>query len=132
MILTQMNYTADLVAQELYKIKFLQPFVARTYSQAREDIFNVKIKELPEYSIIYKMLYKTTEMREQFVKEVTTVKSGQKLAQLEKRQQAAKFQVEYYFGQTNYHKDEYLQSKEDPEGWIDLKIINSFPKMKAF
>ena len=93
-----MNQTADLVAQELYKIHFLQPYVARTYSQAREDIFNVKIKDLPEYSVIYKMLYKTTYLKQNFIYEATTVKEGQELAQLEKRQQAAKFQVEHYFG----------------------------------
>ena len=57
LVLTSMNFTADLVAQELYKIPLMKAFVARTYSAAREDIFNVKIKELPEYSVIYKMLF---------------------------------------------------------------------------
>ena len=53
-----MNFTADLIAEELYKIKDLQPFVLRTYSQTREDIFNIKFKELPEFSVLYKMIYK--------------------------------------------------------------------------
>ena len=48
-----MNFTADLVAAELYKLKMMQAFVVRTYSQSREDIFNIKIDELPEYSILY-------------------------------------------------------------------------------
>ena len=52
-----MNYTADLVAAELHKIELIQNHVLRTYSMAREDIFNVKIKELPAYSVIYKMLF---------------------------------------------------------------------------
>ena len=52
-----MNFTADLVAQELYKIKSMQNHVIRSYSSSREDIFNIKIKELPEYSVLYKMLY---------------------------------------------------------------------------
>lgn len=38
-----MNFTADLVAEELYKIKLMQAYVVRTYSTAREDIFNIKI-----------------------------------------------------------------------------------------
>ena len=53
-----MNFTADLVAQELYKLKIVQAFVVRTYSSAREDLFNIKIKDLPEYSLLHKMLYK--------------------------------------------------------------------------
>ena len=65
-----MNFTADLVAQELYKIKIMQAFVVRTYSSSREDIFNIKIKDLPEYSILYKMLYKT-ELLDEYTKEKT-------------------------------------------------------------
>ena len=53
-----MNFTADLVAQELFKLKVVQAFLVRTYSSAREDIFNIKINDLPEYSLLYKMLYK--------------------------------------------------------------------------
>lgn len=59
LVATSMNFTADLVAEELYKLKLLQAFVVRTYSQAREDIFNIKIKELPEFSVLHKMIYKT-------------------------------------------------------------------------
>ena len=35
----------------------MKKFVVRTYSQAREDIFNISVNDLPEYSILYKMLY---------------------------------------------------------------------------
>ena len=52
-----MNFTADLVAAELYKLDVMKKYVLRTYSAAREDIFNVKIKELPEFSVLYKMLF---------------------------------------------------------------------------
>ena len=45
---------------------------------------------------------------------------------------SAKFQIEYYFGQTNYPTDLYLQSYEGHDGWIDMKYINDFPKMKKF
>ena len=47
-------------------------------------------------------------------------------------EQAAKFQVEFYFGQTNYYKDEYLRKCENHEGWIDLKVIYSFRKIRKF
>ena len=42
LIATSMNFTADFVAEELYKLKFLQAFFVRTNSQTREDIFNIK------------------------------------------------------------------------------------------
>ena len=45
---------------------------------------------------------------------------------------AAKFQVEYYFGQSNYHKDDYLRAMEDSDGWILISDICQFPKMKKF
>ena len=63
-----MNYTADLVAQELYKLKIMQPFVVRTYSQASEDVFNIRIKDLPEYSALYKMLFKSEDTFNEFTK----------------------------------------------------------------
>ena len=52
-----MNFTADLVAEELYKLEIMKKYVLRSYSQSREYIFNIKIKELPEFSVLYKMLY---------------------------------------------------------------------------
>ena len=74
--------------------------------------------------MIYKMLYKTSELREEFIREATTMSDGDKLPQKEQRQQAAKFQVEHYFGQTNYRQDEFLKRQEDADGWIDLALIN--------
>ena len=68
-----MNYTADLVAEELYKMPVMQDHVARTYSTAREDIFNVKIRELPEYSVLYKMLYKSSKLLDDYTKKVTNI-----------------------------------------------------------
>ena len=87
----------------------MQAFVARTYSAAREDIFNVKIKELPEYSVIYKMLFKSSEKLDEYTKKVTTMnlETADQMS-YENKLQAAKFQVEYYFGQTNYIKDDHL------------------------
>ena len=59
-----MNLTADLVADALYSIETLKDKVCRVYSAKREDIFNLKIKELPEWSIIYKMLFDEKKMTE--------------------------------------------------------------------
>ena len=47
-------------------------------------------------------------------------------------EQAAKFQVEFYFGQSNYFKDEHLRNAEDKEGWIPLELIYKFNKIKKF
>ena len=71
-----MNFTADLVSQELYKLKTIQDSVIRTYSSAREDIFNIKIKDLPEYSILYKMLFKT-ELLDEYTKEKTEMHTNE-------------------------------------------------------
>ena len=46
--------------------------------------------------------------------------------------QAAKFQIEYYFGQTNYHDDDYLKTLESAEGWVELHAINDFPRVRKF
>ena len=43
----------------------IKEYVARTYSSSREDIFNLKVAELPEYSVLYKMLYKTEDWEKQ-------------------------------------------------------------------
>ena len=59
LVVTSMNLTADLVAEALYKIEVIKDMICRVYSTSREDIFNVNIKELPEWSIIYKMLFET-------------------------------------------------------------------------
>ena len=53
-----MNFTADLVAEELYNIETMRDYVVRTYSQAREDVFNVEVKKLPEFSLLHKMIFK--------------------------------------------------------------------------
>ena len=57
-----MNFTADLVAEALCNIEVIKDKVCRVYSATREDIFNVSIKELPEWSILYKMLYDTDQL----------------------------------------------------------------------
>ena len=57
-----MNFTADLVAQALTSIEMIKKKVCRVYSDTREDIFNVNIKDLPEWSILYKMLFDTDQL----------------------------------------------------------------------
>ena len=62
LVATSMNLTADLVSEALYKIKVIKDKICRVYSTTREDIFNVNIQQLPEWSIIYKMLYDTKQL----------------------------------------------------------------------
>ena len=62
LVATSMNFTADLVAEALYGVEVLKDKICRVYSATREDIFNVNINELPEWSIIYKMLFNTAQM----------------------------------------------------------------------
>ena len=52
-----MNFTADLVADALFNIEMIRDKICRIYSSSREDIFNVIISELPEWSILHKMLF---------------------------------------------------------------------------
>ena len=68
-----MNFTADLVAQELYNLETLKPKILRTYSSSREDLFNIDIKKMPEYSVIYKMLYGSEDILNEYTKEMTTI-----------------------------------------------------------
>ena len=57
LVCTTMNYTADLLAETIYKIDAIKDSVIRTCSHKREDIFSVKIDQLEEYSILYKLFY---------------------------------------------------------------------------
>ena len=51
----------------------------------------------------------------------------------EEIEQAAKFQVEFYFGNNNYNKDFYLRNVlEGKDRWINLSVILNFPKMRKF
>ena len=59
-----MNFTADLVAEALFNLEVIKHKVCRVYSDTREDIFNVNIKELPEWSILHKMLFDTDQLDE--------------------------------------------------------------------
>lgn len=103
-----MNFTADLVAQALFGIQAIKDQVCRVYSSSREDIFNIDIKELPEWSILYKLLHDTEEL-DAYTREHTTFDPKQiDVVQKEKVAQAAKFQVEFYFGNSNYYKDDFL------------------------
>ena len=62
LVATSMNLTADLVAEALCKIEVIKDKICRVYSTTREDIFNVHIQQLPEWSMIYKMLYDTEQL----------------------------------------------------------------------
>ena len=57
-----MNFTADLVADALFNIEMIKDKVCRVYSTSREDIFNVNISELPEWSILHQMLFDTAQL----------------------------------------------------------------------
>ena len=57
-----MNYTADLLAEELYRLDYIKDMIVRTYSAAKEDIFNVVFDDLKEYSLLYKMIFDDTEL----------------------------------------------------------------------
>ena len=92
--------------------------VCRVYSTSREDIFNICIKELPEWSILYKMLF-DTELNEEYTSLHSSFDPRQMNSlPIEAIQQAAKFQVEYYFGQTHYIKDGNMREYEAQDGWI--------------
>jgi len=52
-----MNYTADLVAKTLFELPDIKDKVSRIYSSSEENIFNVEIRKLPEWSVIYQMIF---------------------------------------------------------------------------
>ena len=58
LVITSMNYTADLVAKTLFELHEIKDKVSRIYSSSEENIFNVEIKKLPEWSVIYQMIFK--------------------------------------------------------------------------
>ena len=51
---------------------------------------------------------------------------------LEKIEQAAKTQVEFLFGQTNYTKDTFIRSFEGKDKWILLDKIYNHDKVRKY
>ena len=102
-----MNSTADLLAQELYKVTGIRDCLVRTYSYTKEDLFNVKFDELVEYSMLYKMIF-DKQLLKDFSKKLTEELNsddkfdGSKAAR-------AKYQIEFYFGKAKYYNDYFLQ-----------------------
>ena len=68
LVCTTMNYTADLLAETIYKIDAIKESVLRTCSHRREDIFSVNFEKLEEYSILYKLIY-DVKAKDAFIKE---------------------------------------------------------------
>ena len=58
LVITSMNYTADLVAKTLFELPDIKDKVSRIYSSSEENIFNVEIRKLPEWSVVYQMIFK--------------------------------------------------------------------------
>ena len=79
-----MNFTADLVAQELYNLETLKPKILRTYSSSREDLFNIDIWKMPEYSVIYKMLYESEDILNEYTKGKTTITDPEQVSHMKK------------------------------------------------
>ena len=79
-----MNFTADLVAQELYNLETLKPEILRTYSSSREDLFNIDIWKMPEYSVIYKMLYESEDILNEYTKGKTTITDPEQVSHMKK------------------------------------------------
>ena len=82
----------------MFNLQLLKDKVCRVYSASREDIFNVNITELPEWSILHKMLFDTQELDAYTEKHTVFEESLLDLLPREVIEQAAKFQVEFYFG----------------------------------
>ena len=40
-----------------------------------------------------------------------------------------KNQIEFYFGDTNYIRDDYLLSHRDEDGYIPIRVISNFKRM---
>ena len=57
LVCTTMNYTADLLAATIYDVEDIKNSVLRTCSFKREDIFGVKLDELEEYTLLYKLIF---------------------------------------------------------------------------
>ena len=86
-----MNFTADLVADALFSLQVLKDKVCRVYSATREDIFNVNINELPEWSILHKMLFDTQELDAYTKKHTVFDENFLEELPIEVVEQAAKF-----------------------------------------
>ena len=108
-----MNLTADLVAQTLFGVEMLRDKICRVYSVSREDIFNVNIRELPEWSIIHKMLYDKKRIGSFTTAHISFVHSLIDRLPHETVALAAKFHIETYFGNVNYRKDEFLKKSQN-------------------
>ena len=88
---------------------------------------------MPEWSLLYKMFFDQSFL-DDYTKELKDLNEPDNLDMMNQEDiaQLAKFQVEYYFGQTNYNKDFYLKSCEGKDGWIPLEVIYGFFGIRKF
>ena len=56
LVLSTRNETTELLAQALYEIDNIRDEVLRTLSSSKEDIINLELDKLPEYSVLYKII----------------------------------------------------------------------------
>lgn len=50
------NTAADIIAERLFQIPYLQDKIIRFYPDKREDIFNINIEKLKPYHMLSKIL----------------------------------------------------------------------------
>ena len=98
LVITSMNMTADLVAEAIFGIKEMREKVCRVYGTLREDVFNVSLENMPEWSLLYKMFY-DTKFLDSYTKELKDIPTDNLWnLPIEEVEQLAKFQIEYFFG----------------------------------
>lgn len=127
-----MNLTADLVAEALFNLELTKKKICRIYGYKYQDIFNVKVSLTPEWSIIYKMLFDSDAINKYTHTHTSFDQTVIEELDIEVVEEAAMFQIEYYFNQRNYLKDDHLRGLEDDAGWIDLCLVYKFNKLKKF
>ena len=82
-----------------------------------------KITDLKPYQLLHKLLHLKVEDQNTFSNEIFLSKNP-KLFKI-------RYQVEFYFGDFNYPKDDYLKSLSDEHGWIQIVLLTKFFRMQT-
>ena len=121
LVCTTMNYTADLLAETIYRVDDIKDSVLRTCSYKRENIFSVKFDELEEYSILHKLIFD-----EQAKDAFTLAEINQddlETATYESKLDRGRWLINFYFGATNFKRDRHLRECLDEDGWVSIDVF---------
>lgn len=99
-------------------------------SQPKQSIQQEEKKEMISFSNPLENLQKSANKT--YSKPSYSSSDGKGVSSLTRKDYRIAEQINFYFSDKNYRKDEYIQSHIDSEGYLDMDLLINFPRIKSF